>query len=103
MPQLFTKYLALLLSTPKNATPSQLRTIIARKLWIDDFNYSGGQFYTMTWDLVELLSKSYHENPIQNEREDILVGRLLHKANEHWHLENLPNEVAFDYNDQFDK
>jgi hypothetical protein len=97
----YTKYLAPLLSTPENATPSQLRTIIARELRTGDFNYPGGQFYTMTWDLVELLSKSYRENPIQNEHEDILVGRLLNEANEPWHLEKLPNEVAFDYNDQF--
>lgn len=97
----YTKYLAPLLLTPENATQSQLRTIIARKLSTNDFKFPGGQFYTMTWDLVELLSKLHRENPIQNEYEDLLVGRLLHEANEPWHLEILPNEVAFDYNDDF--
>jgi hypothetical protein len=81
----------------KSNTPGP--TIIARELSKGAFNFPGGQFYTMTWSLAEKLSMLHRQNPITNEHEDVLVGRLLFEAQEEWAFVNLPNSVAFDYDD----
>jgi hypothetical protein len=88
------KYLVPLLNSD-----SAIPTIIGRKLEIGGFKLPGGQFYTMTWSLVEKLSALHRQNPITDEYEDVLVGRLLFEANVDWNLIQLPNPVAFDYDD----
>jgi len=95
----YESYLAPLLST-KASTDSSTRTIIARELQMNGFLYPGGQFYTMTWDMVVLVSTLYERNPIVDEHEDVLIGRLLHESNESWRLQKLSNEIAFDYDDR---
>jgi hypothetical protein len=76
------------------------RTILARTLHRGRYSYPGGQFYTMTWDLVSLLSRLHDENPITDEHEDVMVGRLLFEAGEKWEHVDLPNPVSFDYSDR---
>lgn len=73
------------------------RTIIARTLRRSTWTYPGGQFYTMTWDMAILLSTLHSKHPIDDEHEDVLIGRLLHEAGEEWQHTDLPNEVAFDF------
>lgn len=79
------------------------RTIIARTLAFDGFTYTypGGQFYTMTWDLVPLLASLHEKDPIPDEYEDVLVGRLLFEAGESWTHTDLNNHLAFDYDGNF--
>ncbi|QDS72013.1 hypothetical protein FKW77_001924 [Venturia effusa] len=76
------------------------RTIIARTLRRSTWTYPGGQFYTMTWDMVSLLAQLHDEHPINDEHEDVLIGRLLHEAGLKWQHADLPNEVAFDYEEK---
>lgn len=76
------------------------RTIIARTLRRSTWTYPGGQFYTMTWDLAILLSQLHTKHPINDEHEDVLVGRLLHEAGVEWQHSDLPNEIAFDYEEK---
>ena len=80
VPAFYSDFLAPLINNAGGS--NNLRTIIARELEKDGFKYPGGQFYTMTWDLVELLAKLHRQKPISNEHEDVLVGRLLHEAQE---------------------
>lgn len=85
-----------------NANPPQLRqdrTVIGRPLTGDAFEYPGGQFYTMTWDVVARLTKLYAQNSHTDVAEDMLVGKLHHDAGEGFELVKLPNRVAFDYYD----
>lgn len=76
------------------------RTIIARTLRRSTWTYPGGQFYTMTWDLAVLLTQLHTKHPINDEHEDVLVGRLLHEAGVEWQHSDLPNEIAFDYEEK---
>lgn len=75
------------------------RTIFARTVDKPNFNAPGGQFYTLTSDLVLLLADLHTENPIDDEDEDVLVGRLLYEAQQNWTHIDLPNPIAFDYED----
>jgi hypothetical protein len=86
------------LETPSSSPMN--RTIFARTLHRGKYSYPGGQFYTMTWDLVSLLAKLHTENPITDEHEDVMVGRLLFEAGEAWEHIDLPNPVSFDYGDK---
>lgn len=81
-------------------TSAMNRTIIARTLRRSTWTYPGGQFYTMTWDIVSLVSQLHAKHPIVDEDEDVLIGRLLHEAGEEWHHTDLPNEVAFDFKEK---
>lgn len=73
------------------------RTILARTIYQPNYTVPGGQFYTMTSDMVSLLANLHTENPISDEAEDVLVGRLLYEANKAWSHVDLPNPIAFDY------
>ncbi|KAE9973080.1 hypothetical protein EG328_004417 [Venturia inaequalis] len=81
-------------------SPALNRTIIARTLRRSTWTYPGGQFYTMTWDLAVLLSQLHAKHPINDEHEDVLVGRLLHEAGVEWQHVDLPNEIAFDFEEK---
>jgi beta-1,3-galactosyltransferase 1 len=76
------------------------RTAFGRRLSLEDFDYPGGQFYTVTWDLLELLVKLQRRLNVTDMAEDALVGHLLQQGNETWNLIQLPNPVAFDYSDE---
>jgi beta-1,3-galactosyltransferase 1 len=98
VPAFYTDFLAPL--TIHTEVANNSRTAIARELEKDGYKYPGGQFYTMTWDLVELLAALHRQKPITNEHEDVLVGRLLHEAHEPWDLVPLSNQSAFDYSSE---
>ncbi|KAF2418468.1 hypothetical protein EJ08DRAFT_571388, partial [Tothia fuscella] len=63
------------------------------------FKYASGQFYTLSWDMITLLSQLHNENPIDDEHEDVLLGRLMHEANIAYNVTELPLRAAFDYYD----
>ncbi|KAK4943723.1 hypothetical protein LTR10_016820 [Elasticomyces elasticus] len=80
--------------------PHANATIIARdmsRFSSKAYSYPGGQFYTLTWDLVVTLAQLYAQNTINNEAEDVLVGRLLYEGGQPWDLVKLDNDRAFDY------
>lgn len=76
------------------------RTIVGRTLRNPNFTYAGGQFYTLTWDMVSLVADLHAQNPISDEAEDVLNGRLLYEAGEPWTHVDLPSPIAFDYEDK---
>lgn len=78
---------------------NQSRTIIGRcmKRPGDEYSYPGGQFYTISWEMVTLLAQLYTSNRIKDEHEDCLVGRLLYEAGEPFECLNLENPQSFDY------
>ncbi|KAF2419040.1 hypothetical protein EJ08DRAFT_576417, partial [Tothia fuscella] len=92
----YREYLAPLLD--RKTPASQMRTMIGREMhWPNaEWSWMGGQFYTLTWDLVELLARLHDKDPIDDNGEDELNGRLLFNAKEHWEWVNTPNKVAFD-------
>jgi hypothetical protein len=78
------------------------RTLIGRHMdhWTPDFEYPGGQFYTFSWDLAMVLARLHDLNPITDEHEDVLIGRLLHEAGEWFEFVTLDNQQAFDYDEE---
>ena len=81
-------------------------TIIARYLsWAAmtgdkvDYPCPGGQFYTMSWDIVETLARLHTENPIQGLMEDGMLGKLLYEGKHPWELVRLNDSRAFDINE----
>ncbi|KAF2096309.1 hypothetical protein NA57DRAFT_58231 [Rhizodiscina lignyota] len=83
------------------------RTFIARQLvnsdvndqslWETGYRWPGGQFYTLTWDLVELVAKLHDANFITDDHEDRIHARLLYEAGEGYDIVRLENQEAFDW------
>jgi hypothetical protein len=63
------------------------------------YDYPQGGFYTFSWGLVRTLTRLYEENPIKDEHEDVLNGRLLYEAGEDFEFEILDHRLAFDYDE----
>lgn len=76
-------------------------TLIGRRLDRSDRSFStpGGQFYTLSWDLVELVTKTHTQNPISDLPEDVLIGRLLYEAGAKFEFVELDDSRAFDVSD----
>lgn len=76
-------------------------TLIARRLTRNDRNFStpGGQFYTLSWELVRVVAEAHVRNPISDMPEDVLVGRLLHDAGARFDFVELDDSQAFDVTD----
>jgi hypothetical protein len=75
------------------------RTIIGRRIEREVL-YPGGQFYTVTWDLLSVLVSLQDRFHITNQDEDWLVGTLLAKGDINWSLVELENSAAFDYDEE---
>lgn len=73
-------------------------TLIARRLIRSDRNFStpGGQFYTLSWDLVGLIAETHSKNPVANVVEDVLIGQLLYEAEARFEFVELDDSRAFD-------
>lgn len=77
--------------------------IIARSLyagkdrWGSDFEYPGGQFYTLSWDLMEVVVKNYRMTTNRTLSEDVFLGKILTESNANFTFVHLPNREAFDY------
>lgn len=73
-------------------------TLIARPLVRSDRNFTlpGGQFYTLSWDLVQIVAEAHHKNPISNVTEDRLSGELLYEAGARFDFVELNDCRAFD-------
>jgi hypothetical protein len=93
----YREYLHPRLSTQGGRLTATNRTVIGRTLYKEGYTLPGGQFFALSWDVVERLTELYTRNPITNDDEDTLVGRYLYEANEKWQHIDLPNPVAFDY------
>jgi beta-1,3-galactosyltransferase 1 len=65
------------------------------------FHYASGQFYTMSWDYVDLVTKLWKTNHITDEHEDVLTARLMYEAKVQYNLTWLPARTVFDYDDHF--
>jgi hypothetical protein len=76
------------------------RVIIARDTYPMKLQtpFPGGQFYTMSWDLMNLLIRLYDKNPIITENDDLIFGHLMTDAQEKYKLIDLFCYKAFDYN-----
>ncbi|KAF6233553.1 hypothetical protein HO173_008110 [Letharia columbiana] len=85
------------------AAADQNGTLIARRLRLEhsDRNFStpGGQFYTLSWDLVRILVETQARKLITNVPEDVLVGRLLYDADAKFEFVDLDDTRAFDVTD----
>lgn len=81
----------------KSGVPSVNGTAIGRVTRTSgkDFTYPGGQFYTLSWDLVEIMAEMYELYNVTNEPEDVLVGELLDRSGKNYTLIELPNVQAF--------
>ena len=64
--------------------------------WDPQYSYPGGQFYTVTWNILLALARLHATNPIDDEHEDVLVGRLLYEGGVTFELVTLSNQQAFD-------
>jgi hypothetical protein len=60
------------------------------------YKYPGGQMYTLPYPLALHLADLYDANPIKDDDEDVLVGRLFYEMNETVDFINMPNREAFD-------
>lgn len=80
-------------------------TLIARRLTRNDRNFStpGGQFYTLSWDLVRLVAETQTAKEISDLPEDVLIGRLLHDAEAKFDFVELDDSRAFDVTDDLHK
>ena len=81
------------------------RTLIARRLTRSDRNFStpGGQFYTLSWDLVRLVAETHARDPISSLPEDVLIGRLLYDADARFDFVELDDTRAFDVTDDLER
>lgn len=85
---------------PRLAEPNRGRIIIGRHLTHDEYFYAGGQFITLSWEVVTLAAHLYTANPIKDEIDDVLLGRLLYEADEKFEFVELDNQIAFDYDEE---
>lgn len=98
VPRFYQQYLQPLLSVDQaTLMPFADHIAIGRTLYRENFTYPGGQFYTLTKDVVRLLAEQHAANPINDLDEDVLVGKLLEESGAQWTHIDLPNTVAFDY------
>ena len=86
-----------------NQSPSALQTtnttltLIGRPMsWERPYNYTSGRFYTMSWPLLTTYARLFAANPIANQSEDILTGRLLYENHIPHNLVPIADARAFD-------
>jgi Galactosyltransferase len=87
-------YLAPLL---KLGHAEQSRSVIGRDVFRHGVHYPGGQFYTVSWDMVNILAGLQTRFNVVDSDEDILVQRLLAAGEEQWNFITMSNPIAFDY------
>ena len=102
IPTFYRQYLEpLLREAPATTGPDH--TVIGRRLQGErPYPYPGGQFYTLSWDMVNEIVKQYEAYPVDDEDEDVLIGRLLNEAGVTFDVTELENPVAFDYDAEND-
>ena len=93
VPAFWDEYLKPNLADPK-------RIIIARDTYPLKMRYSfpGGQFYTLSWDLMCLLIRLHEKNPITTENDDFIFAHVFNDARERYKQIDLFCYKAFDYN-----
>lgn len=78
-------------------------TLIARTLGPHsqyNFKWPGGQFLTLTYDLVKVLSDFYTEHGVPNglRDDDVLVAYYLDQSGVNYTFTDMPSNIAFDWN-----
>ena len=63
----------------------------------------GGQFYTLSWDLVHIVAEAHHKHPIVNVTEDRLSSGSLYQAAARFDLVQLGDCRAFHVKDAFNR
>lgn len=62
------------------------------------FPYPGGQFYTLTWDLLQNITTYWNQHGSGGTfDEDALIGALLRDSGAKWNFEIFPREGAYDF------
>lgn len=62
------------------------------------FPYPGGQFYTLTWDLLQNITTYWNKHGSGDTfDEDALIGALLRDSKAKWNFEILPREGAYNF------
>ena len=59
-----------------------------------NYSYPSGRFYTLSWPLATKLGLLYVANPIVDEHEDALIGRILYEGNQDYNFIGFPYERA---------
>lgn len=65
------------------------------------FTYPDSQFYTLSWDLVEVVARQYSLAPIKDAGEEVL-GRLLERSKETFSFITLTNRQVFNFDPRRD-
>ena len=86
------------------ATPDQEKpVIIGRRLGQGGtislqfpFPYPGGQFYTLSWSVVEALARQYNVSNTRHEFADVLIGMLLDEAGTEFEFIDMSHAEAFE-------
>lgn len=103
LPAFYRHYLEPLLLEEKTITTGSDHAVIGRRLQGErPYPYPGGQFYTLSWGMVSAIVKQYEAYPVEDEDEDVLIGRLLNEAGVNFDVTELENPVAFDYDAEND-
>ena len=66
-----------------------------------NFMYPDCQFYTLSWDLVEVIARQYSLAPIKDAGDEAL-GRLLDRSQEPYSFVSLSNRQVFNYDPRRD-
>jgi beta-1,3-galactosyltransferase 1 len=61
------------------------------------FKFASAQFYTLSWDMVVALTNLWFLNHMEDEREDVMMGRLLYEGDIRYNLTVLPYRASFEY------
>jgi len=83
---------------PRVASRTVPKTYIGRRRqYAFPFKYADGSFYTLSWDFVLRILDLWDANPIDDEHEDAMIGRLLYEEGIQYNITALPPRAAFDY------
>lgn len=82
---------------PTSTTEVHRHAMIGTRLHNFGVDYAGGQFYTLPRVTLELLVKTYIDEPVTQYDEDVLNGILLQKAGAQWRLVEMDHAMAFDF------
>ena len=67
----------------------------------ENFMYPDSQFYTLSWDLVEVVARQYSLAPIKDAGDEA-IGRLLDRSQEPYSFVSLSNRQVFNYDPRRD-
>jgi beta-1,3-galactosyltransferase 1 len=87
---------------PRLRNSQEDHVLIARELWSNSdtkFRFPGGQFYTVSWSLVEALAAGYNDSLVRDDNADLRIGRILFDDEVAFEFVPMDNSVAFDFDE----